>query len=104
MATKARPPMTPPAMAPALLPELELAAGVGVVAGKQVTVAHWSHDRLMTAHVSPGLQLHCGGLSGQETQRRNSERSEKDFRTGEGEIGQRVSKKRKQSTYHPERP
>lgn len=80
--------MTPPAMAPALLPELELAAGVGVVcAGKQVTVAHWSHERLMTAHVSPGLQLHCGGESGQETQRRKSERSENSFRTGQrGEM------------------
>jgi hypothetical protein len=84
MPIKASPPITPPAIAPALLPEPVLGNGEGVLTAvlMQDVVGHCVQDRLVSAQVSPAAQLHTGGVSGHEIQRRKIERPGNSIRAG----------------------
>lgn len=80
MAMQARPPMTPPAMAPVCVPPPELGAGVDVATGKQVVVGHSVQVRLDSTHDSPAAQLQTGSVV-HVTQLRNVRWEEKSRRT-----------------------
>ena len=61
MAMAARPPTTPPAMAPVFVPPPELGVDVDVdAAGKQDVVGHSVQVRLDSTQVSPAAQLQTG--------------------------------------------
>lgn len=58
----ARPPTTPPAMAPVFVPPPELGVDVDVAAGKQVVVGHSVQVRLDSTQVSPEAQLQTAAV------------------------------------------
>lgn len=81
MAIAARPPTTPPAIAPVFVPPPELGVDVDVdAAGKQDVVGHSVQVRLDSTHVSSAAQLQTGSVV-QVTQLRNVRWWEKSRRT-----------------------
>lgn len=81
MAIQARPPTTPPAIAPVFVPPPELGVDVDVdAAGKQDVVGHSVQVRLDSTQVSPAAQLQTGSVV-HVTQLRNVRWEEKSRRT-----------------------